>query len=69
MELTRVHGQNVVIYEVVSVGQRTSLIRAYLPHSNLEYLPDLEESLVRFRYQDPIVMRDLNTNIGQAHNT
>ena len=34
--------------------------------SPLKNLLDLEEYLVRFRYQEPIVMGDLNSNIGQA---
>ena len=29
---------------------------------------DLKETLTRFRYQDLIVVGDLNSNIGQSHN-
>ena len=47
IELTRFHGMNVVICEVVS-GKCTPIIRAYLPTSTLEHLSDLTESLTRF---------------------
>ena len=38
------------------------------PHYNLEHLPHLEDALSRFRDQDPIVLRNLNANIGQSQN-
>ena len=57
-----------VSFEVFTSGKSTPLIGAYLPPSNLEHLPNLEESLTRSRYQDTIVLGDLNSNIGQAQN-
>ena len=41
VELTRFHGPNLVIFEVVAGGNQTLLIGAYLPSSTLEHLPDL----------------------------
>ena len=38
------------------------------PPYTLEHLPDLEEALARFQYQDPIVLGDLNSDIIQAQN-
>ena len=65
VESTHFHGPNMVICEVVADGKRTPLIGSYLTPSTLDHLPDLEEALARFRYQDPIVLGDLNANIGQ----
>ena len=53
----------------VSTGiKRTPLVGAYLPSSTLEHLPDLEEVLTRFKDQDPVVLGDLNNDIGQSQN-
>ena len=49
IESTRFHGSNVVIYEVFT-GKHTPVIDAYLPLSNLDHLPYLEEALTRFCY-------------------
>ena len=68
LELTRFHGSNVVRYEVVTNGKRTPTVGTYLPTSTLEHLPNLEESLTRFRYQDFIVLGDLSADIGQSQN-
>ena len=57
-----------MICEVVSGRKCTLLIGAYLPPSTLVHLPGLEEALTRFRYQDHIVLGDLNANIGQFQN-
>ena len=54
--------------EVVSSSKQTPIVGAYLPPSTLEHLPDLEDSLTRFRYQDIIVLGELNSSIGQAQN-
>ena len=66
IELTRFHRTNVVICVVVT-GKRTLLIGAYLPPSNLDHLPELEEALKRFLDKYPIVLGDLNDDI-QSHN-
>ena len=58
IESTRHHGPNVVICDIVTGLTRTPLVSAYLPPLTLEHLPDLEESLQRFRY--PIVIGYLN---------
>ena len=62
----RFHGPNVVICEVVTGRKRSPLISIYLPPSTLDHLPNLEEALTCFRYQDSIVLGDLNTKI-QSH--
>ena len=54
--------------KVVTDRKGTLVISAYLPPSTLEHLPELEEALIRFRYQDPIVLGDLSANIGQVQN-
>ena len=43
---------------------RTPLVGVYLPPSMLEHLPDLEESLKRFK--DPIAIGDLNVHFDEA---
>ena len=68
IELTRFHGLNVVIYNIVTGSKQTPLVIEYLPPSTLDYLPDLEKSLTQFQDQDPIVLGDLKSNIGQAQN-
>ena len=42
VELTRFHRGNMVICEIVSGGQQTPIIGAYLPLSTLEHLPDMK---------------------------
>ena len=64
--MTRFHGTIMVICEVVDGSKRNLLISAYLYPSTLEHLTDLEEALPRFRDQDPIMLGDLNDNIGQS---
>ena len=64
----RFHGPNVVSCEVIGSGNRTPLIGAYLPPSTLGHLPNLEEDLIRFWDQDPIVLGYLNADIRQAQN-
>ena len=54
--------------EVIAGGNWTPIIGAYLPPSNLEHLPDLEDSLTCFQYQYTIVLWELNADIGQSHN-
>ena len=66
--MTRFHGPNVVICEIVSSGQRTSLIGVYLPPSTRDHLPDLEESFGRFPGKGSIVIGDLNVDIGCLQN-
>ena len=68
-ESTHFHGTNVVRCKVFSGGNRTPLVGAYLPLSILKHLPNLEEALNRFQNQDPIVLGNLNSDIGQAQNT
>ena len=63
-ESTRYHRLNVVICKLVTGLTRNPLVRAYPHSSTLEHLPDLEESLKRFK--DPIVLRDLNMDFGEA---
>ena len=48
--------------EVVT-GKWTPIIGACLPPSTLEYLQEFAEALTHFRYQDPIVVGDLNSNV------
>ena len=57
-----------VNFEVVAGSKQTPIVGAYLLTSTLEHLPDLEESLTRFRDQYPIVLGNLNSDIGEAHN-
>ena len=54
--------------EVLTGIKRTLILGTYLPPSNLFHLPDLEEALERFRYQDPIALGYLNADIRQAQN-
>ena len=42
--MTRFHGPNVVICEVVASNKRTLIVGVYFPPSTLEHLRDLEES-------------------------
>ena len=50
-ESTHFHGPNVVNYEVVDGVKKNPLIGEYLPTFTLEKLPDLEDTLTRFRDQ------------------
>ena len=45
VESTCYHGPNVVRSKIVTVLTQTPLVRAYLPPSTLEQLPELEEAL------------------------
>ena len=65
IESTRFHGMNVVSCEIMSCGQHTPLIGAYLSLPTLDNLLDLEESLGRFPEKDSIVIGDLNADIGR----
>ena len=55
-------------YEIVSGYQLTLLIGACLPPSTPEHLPDPEEALNLFPGRDPVVLVDLNTDIGRLRN-
>ena len=68
IEVTHFHGPNVVNCEVVTVNKWNPLLGAYLPPSTLEHLPDLEEVLTRFWDQYPIVLGELNADIGHSQN-
>ena len=64
VESTQFHRPKVVSYEIVSGANRTPLIRAYLPPSNLYHLPYIKEALNHFLGRYPIVMRYLNADSG-----
>ena len=64
----RFHGPNMVIYEIVSGAHQTFIIKKYLPSSTIDHLPDLEEALNRFPGREPIVMGDLDADIGILQN-
>ena len=64
----RFHGPNMVICKIVSSAKRTLLIGAYLPPSTLNHLPDLEEVIKLLPGSYPIVMEDLNAEIGRLQN-
>ena len=71
VEPMRFHGTNMVRCKVFSCGKRTPIVGAPPPPHplfTLENLPDLEEALARFRGQYPIVLGDLNSDIGKSHN-
>ena len=61
---TRYHRLNVVSCELVARLTWTSLIGVYLTLLMLEHLPNLEESLKRFRY--PIVLREMNVDLNKS---
>ena len=65
---TRLHGSDMVICSIVSGGQRTPLIRAYLSPSSLNYLPYLEEAINIFLGRYPIIVGYLNADIGRLQN-
>ena len=56
IEAMRFHGTNVVSCKVVTDEKRIPIIGAYLPPSTPKHLPELEEALTLFQYQDPIVI-------------
>ena len=68
IKLTRFHGPKMVSCEIAADRKMTPLIGAYLPTSTLEHLPGLEEALTRFKDQDPIMLGEINGDIGQDHN-
>ena len=51
-----------MIFKVVD-GKQTPLIRAYLPPSTMEDLPESAEALTRFRNQNTKALGDPNTDI------
>ena len=62
----RFHGQNMVIYEIVTSPTRTPLVGVYLPHLALEHLPEVKESLHIFRGRFPVVLGYHNLELDQA---
>ena len=62
---TRFHGPNMVSCKVIYSNNIMPLIREYLPPSTLDYLTDLEETLNCFPRREPIVLGNLNANIGR----
>ena len=63
--MTRFHGPNMVSCKVIYSNNIMPLIREYLPPSTLDYLTDLEEALNCFPRREPIVLGNLNANIGR----
>ena len=57
IDSTRFHGTNMVSCEIVTGIQWTTIIRAYLPPSNMDRLPYLKEALNHLLGKDTIVMR------------
>ena len=68
LELTRFHGPNMVIGKVVTGMSRTPIVVKYLLLSTLANLSNIEEALVRFRGQEPIVLVDINKGLDEAQN-
>ena len=64
--MTLFHGPNVVICKVVAGGKQTTIIGECLPTYTLEHLKYFKEALTRFRDQDPVVLGDLNSDIGKV---
>ena len=62
------HGPNLVSCKIISGGQHTLLIGAYLPLSNIDHLLNLEEAVNRFQWRDSISIWDLNADIGRLQN-
>ena len=54
--------------KLVSGDQQTSLIGAYLPPPTLDHLSELEEALNLFQGRDPVLLGDLNVDIGRLRN-
>ena len=65
----RFHGPNVVSFEKVIRPTRTPLVGVYLPHSTLEHLSDFKEKLQRFKWQDSIVLVDINAYLDDARSS
>jgi exonuclease III len=57
------HGPNILSCILVSGTQRTPLIEAYLPPSNLTDLPHLTTALDRFPNEAPLLLGDLNVDL------
>ena len=57
-----------VSFEIVYGNHITPLIGALLLPSMLDHLPDLEDYLNRFVGRDPVVLGDLNADIGRLRN-
>ena len=64
IESKRYHRPNLVSCDILTRITRTPLVGAYLPLSNMEHLPDLEEAMQPFR--DPIVLGYLNMDLNGA---
>ena len=60
------HKPNVVSCQLVTGLTWTPIVASYLPPSTLDHLPDLEESLKRFK--DPIFLGYLNVDLNKARN-
>ena len=69
IESTHFHGQNVVSCEIFTGPTWTTLVGAYLPHSTLEDLPDVNEVLQQFNGRDPIVLGDLNMELENTRSS
>ena len=66
LELTRFHRPNVVSCEDIRGTSRTPIIGVYLPPTTLDHLPNLEESLESFQFQDPILKGGINLDLDEA---
>ena len=64
----RFHGPSVVSCKIVYGDQRTPLIVVYFRTSNLDHLLDLDEALNLFFGRNPVVLGDLNADIGCLRN-
>ena len=63
------HRPNVVICKVVDGDKQTTIIGEYLLPSTLKQLPDLEDVPNCYPVGEPIVLGDLNADIGRLRNT
>ena len=52
------------ICKLVAGNQRTILIGTYLTPSTLDHLPDLEDVLNHLLGREPVILGDLNGDIG-----
>ena len=64
IESTRFHMPNMVSCDIITGLTQNLIIGVYLPPLTLEHLPDLENSLQRFRYL--IFFGDLNVDLNEA---
>ena len=64
----RFSGSNVVSYKILTSRQRNPIIRAYLPPSTLDQLPDIWESLYQLPGREFIVIGKLNADIDRLQN-